>query len=123
MGFMAGYWTMGASIAHSARVQLRCMFAKVDLSRCLHTNGPVPIVIRVQIPLQYLVLGVLSRDLQGEDRLLDLASIRYLVALLLGNEDILDQLYRDRAASLDPLALQVQQKRPGDTRGSIPMLL
>ncbi len=99
------------------QAQLLGMFAKVDLGGRLHTDGPVAIVVGVQVPLQDLVLGVEPRDLQGQDGLLDLASVRYLVALFLGDEDVLDQLDRDRAAALDALALQVQQKGAGDAHG------
>jgi hypothetical protein len=81
------------------------MLTKVYLSGRLSANGPVAIVVGIEVPLQDLVLGVEARDLERQDGLFDLARIRDLVAFFLGNQDILDQLHRNRATTLDALPL------------------
>src|SRR5213079_2217304 len=80
-------------------VQLRGVFAEVDLCRGLHTMGARPEVDLVQVQLQDRVFGEVALDLDGDARFLQLTR-ELLLAADLVREDVAGELHADRREAL-----------------------
>ena len=95
--------------------QVAHVLVVIDLRGGLDAVRRVAVEVIVEIPLEDLLFalaaGVLARDLDRQDRFLELARVRLLVALLRVDQDVLDQLLRDRARALHLVAAQVGDER------------
>src|SRR5438034_3563633 len=80
-------------------VQLRRVFAEVDLRGGLHTVGAGAEVDLVQVQLQDRVFGEVALDLDGDARFLQLTR-ELLLAADLVREDVAGELHADRREAL-----------------------
>jgi hypothetical protein len=91
--------------------QIRRALVEVDLCSLLHPVGAVPEVDRVQVGGENPVLRPATLELPGERSLFELARDRPLPV----DNGVLDQLLRDRGATLDDvLVSDVGPDRPQD---------
>ena len=85
--------------------QVRRGLAEVDLGRGLRPVGKMPIVQKVEIHFQDLILGEQRGHLLSQPGLQHLAVHALLIALIIPHEQVAGELHGDRAGAGDDISL------------------